>query len=139
MGSRSLVIMDGIPGGGSQRRVLLRQRRQSIAIVGTAAAASFGSLPCEGRGGLGRGVFKISANREHPLPASPCLRRGRGQGKSSRLKPPLQMPGRDSEQQVLDRLAVAADQPQGLDADLDVTFDVLRIGRSNVRTPVPNA
>src|SRR3546814_7282645 len=126
MGSRSLVIMDGIPGGGSQRRVLLRQRRQSIAIVGAAAAASFGSLPCEGRGGLGRGVFKISANREHPLPASPCLRRGRGRGKSSRLKPLLQESGgARSEPQVLDRLAVAADQPQGLDADLDVTFDVL--------------
>src|SRR3546814_6211688 len=78
--------MDGIPGGGSQRRVLLRQSRQSIAIVGAAAAASFGSLPCEGRGGLGRGVFKISANREHPLPASPCLRRGRSEEHTSELQ-----------------------------------------------------
>src|SRR3546814_14244440 len=48
----------------------------------------FSSLPCEGRGGLGRGVFRISTNRGHPLPASPCRRRGRGQ--SSRLKPLLQ-------------------------------------------------
>src|SRR3546814_3648290 len=46
--------------------------------VGAAEAASFCSLPCEGRGGLGRGVFRINANRGHPLPASPCRRRGRG-------------------------------------------------------------
>src|SRR3546814_16553777 len=51
---------------------------------------SFGSLPCEGRGGLGRGAFGIGASRGHPLPASPCRRRGRGQSKSSRLKPRLQ-------------------------------------------------
>src|SRR3546814_1958923 len=70
MGSRSLVIMDGIPGGGSQRRVLLRQRRQSIAIVGAAAAASFGSLPCEGRGGLGRGGFKIRDRKGTSLNSS---------------------------------------------------------------------
>src|SRR3546814_16682127 len=71
-------------------------------------------------------VFKISANREHPLPASPCLRRGRGRGKSSRLKPLLQESGgARSEPQVFDRLAVAADQAQGLDADLDVALDVL--------------
>src|SRR3546814_7570125 len=38
---------------------------------------SFGSLPCEGRGGLGRGAFRIGSSRGHPLPASPCLRRGR--------------------------------------------------------------
>src|SRR3546814_4359584 len=57
----------------SSRRVLFR--------------SLFGSLPCEGRGGLGRGAFGVSANRGHPLPTSPCLRRGRGQGKSSRLKP----------------------------------------------------
>src|SRR3546814_7150685 len=50
-------------------------------------------LACEGRGGLGRGAFWISPNRGHPLPASPCRRRGRGQGKSSRLKPLLQVPG----------------------------------------------
>src|SRR3546814_3053172 len=67
-----------------------------------------------------------SANREHPLPASPCLRRGRGRGKSSRLKPLLQESGgARSEPQVFDRLAVAADQAQGLAADLDVAFDVL--------------
>src|SRR3546814_8432302 len=47
------------------------------------------SLPCEGRGGLGRGAFRITANRGHPLPASPCRRRGRGQSKSSRLPPLL--------------------------------------------------
>src|SRR3546814_2353907 len=107
MGSRSLVIMDGIPGGGSQRRVLLRQRRQSIAIVGAAAAASFGSLPCEGKGGLGRGGFKISPNREHPLPASPCLRRGRGRGKNSRPNPLLpDSGGARAVPPVLDRLAI---------------------------------
>src|SRR3546814_10990274 len=53
--------------------------------AGAASAASFSSLPCEGRGGLGRGAFGISPNRGHPLPASPCLRRGRG--KSARLEP----------------------------------------------------
>src|SRR3546814_1384532 len=53
--------------------------------AGAASAATFSSLPCEGRGGLGRGALWISSNRGHPLPASPCLRRGRG--KSSRLKP----------------------------------------------------
>src|SRR3546814_19798930 len=47
--------------------------------VGAAEAASFCSLPCEGRGGLGRGVFRINANRGHPLPATPCRSRGRGQ------------------------------------------------------------
>src|SRR3546814_6636144 len=61
------------------------------AFVGAAEAASSCALPCEGRGGLGRGVFRISANRGHPLPASPCLRRGRGQGKGSRLPPLLQV------------------------------------------------
>src|SRR3546814_11287799 len=50
-------------------------------------------LACEGRGGLGRGAFWISPNRGHPLPASPCRRRGRGQGKRSRLQPLLQVPG----------------------------------------------
>src|SRR3546814_5180822 len=43
-----------------------------------------------GRGGLGRGAVGIAANRAHPLPASPCLRRGRGQGKSPRFPPFLQ-------------------------------------------------
>src|SRR3546814_17842078 len=38
---------------------------------------------------LGRGAVGIAANRENPLPASPCLRRGRGQIKSSRLRPLL--------------------------------------------------
>src|SRR3546814_18425756 len=52
-----------------------------LVFVGAAEAASSCSLPCEGRGGPGRGAFWISANRGHPLPASPCLRRGRGQGK----------------------------------------------------------
>src|SRR5690606_10122807 len=45
----------------------------------------FGPLPCDGRGGLGRGAVGISANRGRPFPASPCRRRRRG--KSSRLKP----------------------------------------------------
>src|SRR3546814_13391155 len=57
-----------------------------VAFVGAASAASFSSLPCEGRGGLGRGVFEISSKRGHPLPASPCLRRGRGKSGSSRLQ-----------------------------------------------------
>src|SRR3546814_7101108 len=39
-------------------------------------------------------LFRSSSNREHPLPASPCLRRGRGQDKSSRLKPLLPGPAR---------------------------------------------
>src|SRR5690606_35436659 len=52
-------------------------------------------LPCEGRGGLGRGAFGISPNRDHPLPASLCLRRGRGQGKSSRLPPLLRKAGKE--------------------------------------------
>src|SRR3546814_15302350 len=47
--------------------------------VGAAEAASFCSLPCEGRGGLGRGVFRINAHRGPPLPPSPRRRRGRGQ------------------------------------------------------------
>src|SRR5690606_4107630 len=45
---------------------------------------AFCSLPCEGRGGLGRGFFRIIANREHPLPASPCLRRGGATAKGFR-------------------------------------------------------
>src|SRR3546814_1191023 len=45
------------------------------AVVGAAEAASSHSLPCEGRGGLGRGVVGLRANREHPLPTSPCLRK----------------------------------------------------------------
>src|SRR3546814_6791495 len=57
------------------------------------------SLPCEGRGGLGRGALGIVANRDHPLPASPCRRRGRGQGESSRLKPALHERSRASGQQ----------------------------------------
>src|SRR3546814_18092783 len=67
-----------------------------VAFVGAASVASFSSLPCEGRGGLGRGVFEISSNRGHPLPASPCLRRGRGKSGSSRLqairRPPAYTP-----------------------------------------------
>src|SRR5690606_12072046 len=53
----------------------------STHFVGAASAASSRSLPCEGRGGLGRGVFRLSPNRGNPLPASPCRRRGRGNGK----------------------------------------------------------
>src|SRR3546814_12730691 len=33
--------------------------------------------------------FWISANRGHPLPASPCLRRGRGQGKRDDYNAPV--------------------------------------------------
>src|SRR3546814_744578 len=58
-------------------------------FVGAAEAASSCSLPCEGRGGPGRGAFWISANRGHPLPASPCLRRGRGQGKRDDYNAPV--------------------------------------------------
>src|SRR3546814_6117594 len=46
------------------------------------------SLPYEGRGRVGEGCCWISANRDHPLPASPCLRRGRGQA-SGRDRQPL--------------------------------------------------
>src|SRR3546814_19610667 len=67
MGSRSLVIMDGIPGGGSPRRVLLRQRRHSIALVGAAADARFGSIPCQGRGGGGALASHLPGWRQkHP-------------------------------------------------------------------------
>src|SRR3546814_16667642 len=61
------------------------------ALAGAASATSFCPLPCEGGGGLGRGAFWIIPNRGHPLPASPCLRRGRGQVKSPRPKPLLQV------------------------------------------------
>src|SRR3546814_17204142 len=57
-------------------RVTDRHAAQAGAAFRQPRGRAFGSLPCEGRGGLGRGVFRISANREHPLPASPCLRRG---------------------------------------------------------------
>src|SRR3546814_18803638 len=60
-----------------------------LVFVGAAEAASSCSLPCEGRGGPGRGAFWISANRGHPLPASPCLRRGRGQGKRDDYNAPV--------------------------------------------------
>src|SRR3546814_2696840 len=52
------------------------------------------SLPCEGRGGFGRGVFRTSASRDHPLPASPCLRRGRGQSGSAQARLPRSDAGR---------------------------------------------
>src|SRR3546814_17322694 len=42
-----------------------------------------------GRTGWGGMSFRIIASRGHPLPASPCLRRGRSQGKSSRPRPLL--------------------------------------------------
>src|SRR3546814_3618890 len=52
--------------------------RRDVDRVGTCCC----SLPCEGRGGLGRGCVgtdiasgKIHPIRRHPLPASPCLRR----------------------------------------------------------------
>src|SRR3546814_18910630 len=83
MGSRSLVIMDGIPGRGSQRG-------------GIASTTSTIDRHCRSGG-----------SRELWLP--PLRRQGvrRRQGKSSRLKPRLQMPGRDYEPQVLGRLAIA--------------------------------
>src|SRR5690606_6680107 len=80
-----------------------RSRQWQAPLVGAASAASSCSLPCEGRGrsdalashwlahrgatascaggpdGLGRGAFGISPNRGHPLPTSPCRRRGRSQ------------------------------------------------------------
>src|SRR3546814_2361693 len=58
-------------------------------LVGAAQAASFGPLPCEGRGGLGRGAFRISPNHGHPLPISPCRRRGRSR---ARAQPGLGQP-----------------------------------------------
>src|SRR3546814_11872303 len=64
----------------------------AICTHGSGFSRGLRSLPCEGRGGLGRGAVRINPNRGHPLPASPCLRRGRGQGESSRLKPLLQEP-----------------------------------------------
>src|SRR3546814_3325697 len=64
----------------------------AICTHGSGFSRGLRSRPCEGRGGLGRGAVRINPNRGHPLPASPCLRRGRGQGESSRLKPLLQEP-----------------------------------------------
>src|SRR3546814_15870950 len=64
----------------------------AICTHGSVFSLGLRSLPCEGRGGWGRGAVRINPNRGHPLPASPCLRRGRGQGESSRLKPLLQEP-----------------------------------------------
>src|SRR5690606_40646476 len=102
MGSRAKVRNGGagVDGG-----------RPSPAIPGAAGAANF-CFPCKrtdscgsghGRYGLPRAVIAAMA-----APTTAAPRRGR------------------SEPQVLDRLAVAADQAQGLDADLDVALDVLR-------------
>src|SRR3546814_3067175 len=60
---------------------------------------------CWRAGRAGKGGFGISPNRGHPLPASPGLRRRRGQ--SSRLKPLLQQrqllaQGREREAAVAD-------------------------------------
>src|SRR3546814_4041716 len=38
-------------------------------VVGAAIAASFFSLPCEGRGGSGRGVFRSTRTVSQPPPA----------------------------------------------------------------------
>src|SRR3546814_9249876 len=38
-------------------------------VVGAAIAASFFSLPCEGRGGSGRGVFRSTRTVYQPPPA----------------------------------------------------------------------
>src|SRR5690606_31960448 len=54
-------------------RALERHRYRRMRVVQQLIALL---LPCEGGGGLGRGAFGISLNRGHPLPASPCRRRG---------------------------------------------------------------
>src|SRR3546814_1792887 len=63
------------------RALLLQERRKPRALTPSPATAG------EGWGGVPLG---IASNRGHPLPASPCRGRGRGQDKSSRLEPLLQ-------------------------------------------------
>src|SRR5690606_38606030 len=67
----------------SRVRVLLRNSWAQISERYFISVSS-GSLPCEGRGGLGRGCVGAGGflrrdrrRLRHPLPASPCLRRGR--------------------------------------------------------------
>src|SRR3546814_1016628 len=73
-----------------------RPARQPLRLyrLRPAAHVALAPSPAKAGGGWGGVSSKISANREHPLPASPCLRRGRGQDKSSRLKPLLPGPAR---------------------------------------------
>src|SRR5690606_2288453 len=52
------------------------RRSVNRGLVGAASAASFCPLPCEGRGGGGRGAVGIAANGGHPLPVSPSFARG---------------------------------------------------------------
>lgn len=49
------------------------------APVGAASAASFGSLPCEGRGGLGRGTVGNRREPWAPPPSLPLPSQGEGQ------------------------------------------------------------
>src|SRR3546814_3533596 len=51
-----------------------------VAFVGAASAASFAPSPAKAGEGWGGVPLGVNSNRGHPLPAFPCLRRGRGQG-----------------------------------------------------------
>src|SRR3546814_6821180 len=86
-----------------------RPARQPLRLYRLRPAAHVALAPSPAKAGEGWGGVssKISANREHPLPASPCLRRGRGQDKSSRLKPLLRSEEHTSELQSLMRISYA--------------------------------
>src|SRR3546814_6937321 len=55
-----------------------------VAFVGAASAASFAPSPAKAGEGWGGVPLGINPTRGHTLPASPCLRRGWGQGKCLR-------------------------------------------------------
>src|SRR5690606_24891964 len=78
------------------------------------------SLPCEGRGGLGRGAVSSTAIRGHPLPASPCLRRGgpkrQPAAEAAPTKPKAPRPGPGREGGSVKRSALLA-HPHLLPAD----------------------
>src|SRR3546814_9534875 len=53
-----------------------RRRRGFPALAGAASAVSFSPLPCEGRGGLGRGAFWIIRTVGTPSQPPPALAGG---------------------------------------------------------------
>ena len=69
-----------LPGGAAEAASSLPASQQSLA---GAAAANLGSLPCDGRGGLGRGAF---GHRREPRAPPPSLSLpSRGEGPSQKL------------------------------------------------------
>src|SRR3546814_13078490 len=69
MGSRSLVIMDGIPGGGSQRRVWLR-RVEACCHCRSGGGRELWPwpLPLRRQGEAGRGCSRFALIPKAPLP-----------------------------------------------------------------------